>query len=81
MQAYWNWGNGLVPPDQVYCDEFYIRTMDLINKYKPDLLYFDDTALPLWPVSDAGLKIAAHYYNSSLKDSGGNATVCCSARS
>jgi len=45
--------------------------MDLINKYQPDLLYFDDTALPLWPVSDAGLKIAAQFYNSNLKKTQG----------
>jgi alpha-L-fucosidase len=41
--------------------------MDLINKYHPNLIYFDDTALPLWPASDAGLKIAAHFYNSNNK--------------
>lgn len=40
--------------------------MDLINKYQPDLVYFDDTALPRWPVSDAGLKIAAHFYNNNM---------------
>ena len=43
------------------------RTADLINKYHPDLIYFDDTALPLWPVSDAGLKIAADFYNTNEK--------------
>ncbi|HVZ64744.1 MAG TPA: alpha-L-fucosidase [Lacunisphaera sp.] len=59
----WNWGNGVTPPDQAYCEKFYNRTVDLIDKYHPDLIYFDDTALPLWPVSDAGLKIAAHFYN------------------
>jgi alpha-L-fucosidase len=37
--------------------------MDLINKYQPELIYYDDTALPLWPVSDAGLQLAAHFYN------------------
>jgi alpha-L-fucosidase len=37
--------------------------MDLIGKYHPDLIYFDDTALPLWPISDAGLKLAANFYN------------------
>jgi alpha-L-fucosidase len=63
IHARWNWGNGVTPPDQAYCQRFYHRTVDLINKYQPDLLYFDDTALPLWPVSDAGLKIAAHFYN------------------
>jgi alpha-L-fucosidase len=29
------------------------------------LLYFDDPVLPLYPISDVGLKIAAHYYNSN----------------
>ena len=59
----WEWGNGVTPPDQAYCEKFYNRTIDLIDRYHPDLIYFDDTALPLWPVSDAGLKIAAHFYN------------------
>jgi alpha-L-fucosidase len=62
----WNWANGVSTPDQQYCDKFYNRTVDLINRFHPDLLYFDDTALPLWPVSDAGLQIAAHFYNSNL---------------
>jgi alpha-L-fucosidase len=62
----WNWSDGASIPDLAYCQKFYNRTMDLINRYQPDLLYFDDTALPLWPVSDAGLKIAAHFYNSSM---------------
>jgi len=62
----WNWENGVSVPDQKFCDNFYNRTMELINLYKPDLLYFDDTALPLYPISDAGLKIAAHYYNTNI---------------
>jgi alpha-L-fucosidase len=62
----WNWGGGVSQPDAAYCQAFYDRTVDLINQAKPDLLYFDDTALPLWPVSDAGLKIAAHFYNANL---------------
>ncbi len=66
----WNWGNGATAPDKNYCDKFYNRTVDLINQYNPDLLYFDDTALPLWPVSDAGLRIAAHYYNHSIEKHG-----------
>lgn len=52
-------------PDSAYVENYYNRTMDLINKYQPDLIYFDDTALPLWPESDAGLRIATHYYNSN----------------
>lgn len=62
----WHWGEGVSIPDKAYCDKFYNRTVDLINKYHPDLVYFDDTALPLWPISDAGLRIAAHMYNESI---------------
>jgi alpha-L-fucosidase len=62
----WEWQDKSSWPSQAYCENFYNRTMDLINLYNPDLLYFDDTALPLYPVSDAGLKIAAHYYNHNM---------------
>jgi alpha-L-fucosidase len=66
----WNWGNGVSVPSKAYCEKFFNRTIDLIDSYNPDLVYFDDTALPLWPVSDAGLRIAAHVYNSSIKKKG-----------
>jgi len=66
----WDWKNGVIVPDKAYCDKFLNRTIDLINQYDPDLLYFDDTALPLWPISDAGLKIATHLYNNSINKKG-----------
>ncbi|MBS1601710.1 MAG: alpha-L-fucosidase [Bacteroidetes bacterium] len=66
----WAWGNGAAVPSKRYCEKFYNRTIELIDKYSPDLLYFDDTVLPLWPVSDVGLRIAAHHYNSSIKRHG-----------
>jgi alpha-L-fucosidase len=72
IHSQWNWGNGATPPDRAYCEKFYNRTMDLINRYEPDLIYFDDTALPLWPVSDAGLKLAAHFYNRNNQLRGPN---------
>lgn len=62
----WNWGNGVTIPSQEYCEKFYNRTVDMINQFHPDLLYFDDTGLPLYPVSDAGLRIAAHFYNDNI---------------
>ena len=71
IHGQWNWGNGASIPDQAYCDKFYNRTIDLVHKYKPDLIYFDDDALPLWPVSDAGLKIAADFYNFNMKQHNG----------
>ena len=66
IHSQWGWENGATIPSQDYCDKFYNRTIDLINQFHPDLLYFDDTGLPLYPVSDAGLKIAAHFYNNNM---------------
>lgn len=66
LWSQWDWNNGASTPSPEYCQKFYNRTIDLINLYKPDLLYFDDTGLPLYPVSDAGLKIAAHHYNTNM---------------
>jgi alpha-L-fucosidase len=71
IHARWYWNDGCSQPDQAYCDKFYDRTVDLINQAHPDLIYFDDTALPMWPLSDAGLKIAAHFYNSNMAAHGG----------
>lgn len=72
IHSQWDWANGVTPPSPEYCEQFYNRTVDMINRFQPELLYFDDTALPLYPVSDAGLKIAAHFYNSNLTKNGGN---------
>jgi alpha-L-fucosidase len=66
----WNWGEGASPPSKAYVQSFLARTLDLLDRYRPELLYFDDTALPLWPVSDAGLRIAAHFYNQLAGEAG-----------
>ncbi|MGY5353362.1 alpha-L-fucosidase [Wenyingzhuangia sp. IMCC45467] len=62
----WGWQNGASIPSEEYCLNFYNRTVDMINKFSPDLIYFDDTALPLWPISNVGLDVAAHYYNTNM---------------
>jgi alpha-L-fucosidase len=67
----WNAARGSSVPDVAYIEKFYNRTIDLINKYHPDQLYFDDTVLPLYPISDVGLRIAAHFYNSNMQLHGG----------
>ena len=67
----WGWENGACPPSQEFVTNFYNRTLDAINRYNPDLLYFDVTVLPFYPLSDAGLKIAAHTYNHSAATHGG----------
>ena len=64
----WNAAQGSSIPDAAYCEKFYHRTIDLLDKYQPDLLYFDDTILPLYQVDPSiGLRIAAHHYNARLK--------------
>jgi alpha-L-fucosidase len=67
IHSQWNWGNGVAKPSEAYLENFHDRTIDLIDKYNPDMIYFDDTALPLWPISDAGLRIASYMYNKSLQ--------------
>jgi alpha-L-fucosidase len=59
-------------PDLSYVKNFYDRTRDLINQHDPDLLYFDNSMLPLgW----AGMNIAAYYYNRSVQAQNGKVKV------
>lgn len=66
IHSQWAWGNGASLPTQEYCTNFYDRTVDAINRYNPNLIYFDVTVVPFYPISDAGLKIAAHFYNHNM---------------
>ena len=68
--AQWHWGGGAAIPDKAYGEKLFNRTRDLIDSYDPDMVYFDDTVLPLWPVSDIGLRLAAHMYNRSIATKG-----------
>jgi alpha-L-fucosidase len=54
-----------VPPagNPAFVDRWFLRCQDLVDKYQPDVLYFDDTELPL---GQAGLDVVAHYYNASV---------------
>jgi alpha-L-fucosidase len=63
----WEWNNGTTVPSKEYCDKFLKRTLELIDKYEPELLYFDDTVLPFHGLNDVGLQLAAHHYNQSMK--------------
>ncbi|RYY09841.1 MAG: alpha-L-fucosidase, partial [Alphaproteobacteria bacterium] len=65
IHARWEWGNGISRPSDAYIEKFVNRTNDLVDRYRPDLMYFDDTALPFSQISDAGLRIAARYYNAN----------------
>lgn len=75
MHAQWHWGGGASIPDKAYCDNFFDRARDLIDSYDPDMVYYDDTVLPLWPISNVGLRLAAHMYNRSIATKGKNEAV------
>jgi alpha-L-fucosidase len=53
--------------DPAYVTRWLLRQTDLVEKYKPDLVYFDDTGLPFGAI---GLEAAADYYNRSIQWSG-----------
>lgn len=71
----WDWDKGSSVPTPEYFWNFYDRNLDVINKYNPDLIYYDDTGMALWPVSDVGLRVTAHLYNKSISEKGRNEAV------
>jgi alpha-L-fucosidase len=72
------WWEGLDPADlycpygaartpeaqQAYKDKFFNRVKDLVDSYRPDLLYFDDTVPPL---GEAGMDVVAHFLNANMQ--------------
>jgi alpha-L-fucosidase len=74
----WDWStsNGSSTPDASYMQRFFLRTKQLWDDYQPDMVYFDDTVLPFHGVTDdIGLRLAAHFYNSSIQRHGRNEAV------
>lgn len=72
----WNPSQGSSTPDLSYCRKFFLRTKQLWDDYRPDMIYFDDSVLPFHGVTDEiGLRLAAHFYNSSLHRHGRNEAV------
>ena len=65
IHSQWDWSHGTCPPSREFVTNFYDRTLDAINRYQPDLIYFDVTVLPFYPLSDCGLRIATHLYNKN----------------
>ena len=74
----WRWDSakGSSVPDAAYMEKFFKRTQQLWDDYHPDQIYFDDSVLPFSGVTDEiGLKLAAHFYNSSIQLHGQNEAV------
>lgn len=74
QMAEWHEKNDRIWDENPPCDDpsftntWFLRCKDLVDSYKPDLLYFDNTELPL---GQTGLDITAHFYNSNIKRHGG----------
>lgn len=66
----WDWNNGANLPSKDFIKNVYQRTVDLVNKYDPKMIYFDDTVLPFWPIDKSGLQFLSNYYNSNLNING-----------
>ena len=72
IHSQWDWGNGASLPSAEYKQKFQNRVLQVINDYDPDMLYFDDTAMPFYGCDDAvGQNILAHYYSKSAQSNGG----------
>jgi len=62
--------------ETAYIEKFVNRTKQLWDDYQPDMIYFDDSVLPMHDASDQiGLNLAAHFYNSSIQLHGQNEAV------
>ena len=57
------WTEQPPPHNPRFVRSWSLRCRDLIDQHRPDLVYFDDSELPL---GQAGLDMAAYYYNASL---------------
>ena len=76
IHSQWNWGNGASQPSAAYKQKFQNRVLELINDYQPDMLYFDDTAMPFYGCDDqVGKNILQHYYNHSAAQHDGKQQV------
>jgi alpha-L-fucosidase len=57
------WNENPPADNPKFVQNWFLRCQDLTDKYKPDLVYFDNDELPL---GNAGLAITADYYNKSI---------------
>ncbi|WP_347304639.1 alpha-L-fucosidase (plasmid) [Croceibacterium sp. TMG7-5b_MA50] len=55
------------PGNPAFADKWLLRQNDLVDKYRPDIVYFDNYGLPFGPV---GVAAAAHYYNGAIARDG-----------
>jgi len=71
------WDETIPRSNPGFARSWFLRCRDLIDKYHPDLLYFDNSGLPL---EHYGLEIAAHFYNASRARNGGRLEAVINAK-
>jgi alpha-L-fucosidase len=72
------WTEAAPEDDPEYVDRWFFRLQDLMDSYRPDFVYLDNTGdLPL---GQAGLDIVAHYYNSNMACNGGKLEAVLTAK-
>lgn len=57
------WHEEPPPMNPEFTRRWFLRCKEMVDKYKPDMLYFDDTELPF---GQTGLDVVAHYYNANM---------------
>ena len=58
------WLEGSPPAPAGFAAKWLLRQKELVEKYRPDLVYFDDSALPF---GSTGIAALAHYYEQSVR--------------
>jgi alpha-L-fucosidase len=65
------------PTNPEFVRKWSLRCRDLIDQHRPDLIYFDNYSLPF---GQAGLDMAAYYYNASREWHGGRLEAVANAK-
>lgn len=61
------WMEFAPPDDLAFVAKWLLRSNEIVDKYRPDIIYMDDYGLPFGPV---GVEAMAHYYSRALERSG-----------
>ncbi|MFL6735052.1 MAG: alpha-L-fucosidase [Sphingomicrobium sp.] len=71
------WLEDVPPSVQPFADKWLLRQIDLVEKYKPDMVYFDDQGIPF---GQTGLDAVAHFYRKQAEWHGSNQGVITAKR-
>lgn len=71
------WLENIPPGNEWFARNWLSRQKDLVTRYQPDLVYFDNVGLPL---EHYGLEAATHAYQHSIRKHGANQMVITAKR-